>query len=112
MDSLSRELKRAASKGDLDRVRALVEAGADVNATDEHGSGTLLTFHPAVTEYLLTKGADPNRQTNECGDAVLLGIVCYNHLDCVRLLLAASSIVGSLAPPSGSLSITMPPVGV
>jgi len=72
-------------------VQRLVESGADVNSVGEHGIGPLLTFHPAVMEYLLAKGADPNRQTNECGDSVLLGIVCFNHLDCVRLQLAGGA---------------------
>src|SRR5687767_7227043 len=91
MDPQSLQLKRAAAGGDLETVRALVEAGADVNATDEHGSGTLLTFHPAVMAYLLSKGADPNRQTNESGDPILCGVAYFNHLQCVRLLLEAGA---------------------
>src|SRR5688572_1457083 len=91
MDPRSLELKQAAASGDLDRVRALVEGGADVNAKDEYGSGTLLTFHPAVMEYLLSKGADPNRQTNESGDPVLSGVAYFNDVECVRLLLQAGA---------------------
>jgi uncharacterized protein len=91
MDRVSLELKRAASRGDLDRVRALVEEGADINATDEHGSGTLLTFHPDVMEYLLSRGADPNRQTNESGDPILCGVAYFNSVKCVRLLLEAGA---------------------
>ena len=79
---------RATSLGDLDRVRALVEAGADVNATDEHGSGTLLNFDPAITAYLLSKGANPSTQTNENGVAVLAGLCFVNELECAKLLLA------------------------
>jgi cytohesin len=91
LDPQSLELKQAASNGDLARVRALVKAGADVNATDEYGSGTLLTFHPVVMEYLLSKGADPNRQTNESGDPVLCGVAYFNNVECVRLLLQAGA---------------------
>ena len=112
MESRSLELKQAASNGNLAQVRELVEAGADVNATDEHGSGTLLTFHPAVTEYLLANGADPNRQTNECGDAVLLGIACYNHLDCVRLLLAAGADAKVLVKNTGENALHCVVVGL
>src|SRR5687767_11439485 len=101
MDAIGLKLKQACSAGDLARVRALVEAGANVNATDQFGSGTLLTFHPAVMDYLLSKGADPNRQTNECGDAVLLGVACYNHLACVRLLLAAGADAKVLVKNTG-----------
>ena len=87
MNSTSRDLKRAAFDGDLDTVRSLVESGADVNATDQHGSGTLLNFYPQVTEYLLSKGADPNVQRNEYGASVLAGLCYVNQTDCARLLL-------------------------
>ena len=83
----SPELVRASRDGDLAIVRELVESGADVNSTDEHGMGPLLTFTPSVIEYLLSKGADPNRQTNENGAPVLAGIAYMNSADCVRLLL-------------------------
>jgi ankyrin repeat protein len=55
---------------------------------DEHGSGTLLNFHPGITAYLLSKGADPNTQTNENGVSVLAGLCFVNQADCVQLLLA------------------------
>ncbi len=83
----SPELVRASQQGDLAAVRKLVESGADVNSVGDHGMGPLLTFTPSVVEYLLSRGADPNRQTNEGGDAVLLGVAYLNHRDCVRLLL-------------------------
>ena len=79
MKSLSLELKQAAFNGDLDKVRSLIESGADVNATDEHGSGTLLNFHPTVTAYLLSKGADPNIQMNENGASVVAGLSYVNQ---------------------------------
>jgi ankyrin repeat protein len=53
--------------------------------------GPLLTFTPTVLEYLLAKGADPNRQTNENGDPVLLGVAYFNNVECVRLLLQAGA---------------------
>ena len=87
MNSLSLQLKQAAFNGDLDKVRSLVESGTDVNATDEHGSGTLLNFHPNVTAYLLSTGADPNTQTNENGASVVAGLSYVNQVECVKLLL-------------------------
>ena len=108
----SSELVRASQHGDLSAVRRLVESDADVNSVGEHGTGPLLTFHPAVMEYLLTKGADPNRQTNECGDAVLLGIACYNHLDCVRLLLAAGADAKVLVKGTGENALHCVVVGL
>jgi ankyrin repeat protein len=108
----SPELVRASQHGDLSAVRRLVESGADVNSVGEHGIGPLLTFHPTVMEYLLAKGADPNRQTNECGDAVLLGIACYNHLDCVRLLLAAGADAKVLVKYTGENALHCVVVGL
>lgn len=87
----SPELVRASQDGDLALVRTLVESGADVNSVGDHGMGPLLTFTPSVMEYLLSKGADPNRQTNESGHPVLLGIAYMKNLPCVRLLLAADA---------------------
>ena len=88
MTSKTRELMEAVSVGDLNRVQLLVESGADVNATDEHGAGTLLNFHPGITADLLSKGADPNTQTNENGVAVLAGLCFVNQSECAKLLLA------------------------
>jgi cytohesin len=87
MQSNSSELKRAAAAGDLAEVKRLVESGADVNSTDKWGSGTLLTFHPDVIEYLLAHGAAPNKQTNENGASVLAGLCYVNELESARLLL-------------------------
>ena len=80
-------LVRASCDGDVATVRKLIEAGADANSTDEHGMGPLLTFCPAVVEYLLSQGADPNRQANESGAPVLAGVAYMNNVECVRLLL-------------------------
>jgi palmitoyltransferase len=88
MTPKSHELLEATAAGDLDRVRSLVESGADVNARDEHGSGTLLNFHPGITAYLLSRGANPNTQTNENGVAVLAGLCFVNESECAKLLVA------------------------
>lgn len=83
----SPKLVRASLQGDLATVQKLVESGVDVNSTDEHGMGPLLTFTPSVVEYLLSKGADPNRQRNENDAPVLVGVAYMNNAECVRLLL-------------------------
>src|SRR5262249_29982019 len=89
VNSASLKLKQACSAGDLDEVRRLLDEGADPNSTDEHGSGTLLTFHPAMIECLLSRGANPNIQTNEKGASVVAGLAYMNQFECVRLLLHA-----------------------
>jgi ankyrin repeat protein len=53
--------------------------------------GPLLTFTPSVTEYLLSKGADPNRKKNESSAPVLIDVAYMNHVECVRLLLEAGA---------------------
>jgi len=87
MESLSRKLKQACVAGDLDVVERLLDAGADPNAIDDHGSGTLLSFHPAILTCLIARGADPNVQVNENGASVLAGLACANQAECVRILL-------------------------
>ena len=87
MTEAAHALKRAAFDGNLDEVRSLVEAGANVNATDENGAGSLLSFHPHVVAYLLSQGADPDKQKNEYGASVLAGLCYVNQMECVRLLL-------------------------
>lgn len=87
----SPELVAASLAGDLATVKKLVEAGADVNSRDQHGIGPLLSFTPEVTAYLLSQGADPNRQTNEGGASVLAGVAYMEAAECVRLLLEAGA---------------------
>jgi len=56
----------AACRGQLERVKTLIEAGTDVNAKDEFGCTPLqwavLADSPAVAEFLVAKGADVNVQ--------------------------------------------------
>src|SRR5687768_1057219 len=101
MPTNSPELVQASLRGDLTAVRRLVEAGADVNSTDEHGIGPLLSFTPAVVEYLMSAGADPNRQTNEGGDPVIVGIAYVNNPECVRLLLEGGADANAVTQHTG-----------
>ena len=101
MSLKSPELVRASLQGDLATVRKLVESGVDVNGTDEHGMGPLLTFTPSVAEFLLSHGADPNCQKNESGAPVLVGIAYMNHVECVRLLLEGGADANIAAERTG-----------
>lgn len=87
------ELVNAAHAGDLAMVKQLIEMGADVNSCDANGMGTLLTFHPAVTEYLLSQGADPDLQRNENISPVLIGILYTGNVELARLMLEAGADV-------------------
>lgn len=60
----SAELVTASEKGELDRVKSLVGAGADVNSTNESGwtalTAAISNDHSAVAEFLIKNGANVN----------------------------------------------------
>ena len=57
-------LHQAVKWGDLNRVKALIEAGADVNVKNSRGANPLLLAiaanNPAMVKELVENGADPN----------------------------------------------------
>jgi ankyrin repeat protein len=73
----------------------------DVNGTNEHGMGPLLTFTPSIIEFLLSKGADPNRQKNESGAPVLVGLAYMSNVECVRLLLQGGADANAVMERTG-----------
>lgn len=82
-------LVKACLAGDLAGVKQLVEAGANVNATDSKGASPLLScwFWPEITQYLIDKGANPND-----GDLpVILRAAQYNSIDVMKILLKAGA---------------------
>ena len=84
------ELWNASHAGDLEKVKQLIESGADPNSVDSNGSGTLLNFHPEVTRYLLQNGANPDLQRNENILPVLVGVAGFNT-ECLKLMLDAGA---------------------
>lgn len=81
----------------------MVEAGVDPNCTDQHGMGPLLNFHPPVTEYLLSKGADPDVQRNENISPVLVGV--SSNTECMRLMLEAGANVNRASDHNGETAL-------
>ena len=68
--SLKEQLHFAADEGDIDKVKELIENGADINAFDEDLSFTPLHYavtekHIEVVKYLLSKGANVNAHQEE-----------------------------------------------
>ncbi len=80
----------ATQQGDLDSVKLLVEAGANVNDTTGIGyTGMMIASrmdHTDVAKYLLDKGANPN--IAEAGHTVLHLAVARKDLALVQALLA------------------------
>lgn len=85
-------LRRAASAGDLAKVKELLAAGVDVNSANAYG-GTALAFatdkgHTAVVELLLERGADPNVKDRFYKSTPLGWAVQKGHAGIVKALLA------------------------
>jgi ankyrin repeat protein len=84
------ELHIAAYEGDVERVKKLLEKGANPNIQDEVGRTPLRNAafkgHVDVVKLLLEHGADPNIQ-NEYGDTPLHMAVYWGRVDVVKLLL-------------------------
>lgn len=70
----STPLISAAAAGDTGTVKALVAAGASVNATDAHGRTALIVAvesrQPEAVKALVAAGADLNREANYIGSAL------------------------------------------
>lgn len=84
-------LRRAASAGDLAKVKELLAAGVDVNAANAYG-GTALSFacdkgHATVVDLLLERGADINAKDTFYGNTPLGWAVHHGHADIARKLL-------------------------
>ncbi|MFX0200286.1 MAG: ankyrin repeat domain-containing protein, partial [Candidatus Hodarchaeota archaeon] len=80
-------LMEAASKGDTEKVHALLAKGADVNAKDNDGLTALmraaLQGHTDTVHALLAKGADVNAKDND-GLTALMRAALQGHTDTVH----------------------------
>jgi ankyrin repeat protein len=84
----------AASYGHLPIVLLLIEAGADVNRRDRHGTSTLhqAIGWPEVMEALLNAGADVDGVTFQ-GVTPLMSAAAFGEMQSVRLLVARGADV-------------------
>ena len=83
----------AVRKGDEEKVRNLLESGANANEVDDNGDNALhwavFCGHTDLCEVLLQRGADWRRRTGRAGytvlhDAAWDGLVQYsNYTNCI-----------------------------
>ncbi|XP_063965587.1 E3 ubiquitin-protein ligase MIB2-like isoform X3 [Lytechinus pictus] len=83
-------LHKASFHGHRDVVKALLEAGADIEITTDDGHTPLHYAvegdEPVVTKCLLEEGADVNK-VNGRSRSPLHGAAARNHVDCARILI-------------------------
>lgn len=86
---LNEELLRAVNAIDADRVRLLIEKGADVNARTKQGASALDVAARArrttLVEILMAAGADPNAADRD-GFFPLLHAINRNHVPTIEML--------------------------
>lgn len=105
---LNTELVNAITANDHDRVRLLIEKGADVNVPDNGGSPPIhiaaRTRNAPLVEILADKGADVNKKDND-GFTALLGAINRNHVPTVEMLVKKGADV-ELVTPQGITPLT------
>lgn len=97
----SDDLLTAAGKGDLARVKTLIDAGSDVNAKRTNGATALIAAslqgHLDVVRALLDAKADVNAKASDDGSTALMVASQNGHADAVRALLDAKADVNAKA---------------
>jgi uncharacterized protein YceK len=83
-------LLKAASRGDVDAVNAMLAKGADINETYDHGRTALMyaawNSHIAVVQLLLDRGADVDAK-DQYGNTALTIATRRGHTEVVQLLI-------------------------
>ena len=102
----SRELLKAADKGDLDKVNSLIKQGANVASKDSEGKTAVYYSvrgrHVAVTERLLELGA-PEDLPDHSGVTPLMIASGAGNVELIRLLLTRGARVDG---PPGETKVT------
>jgi ankyrin repeat protein len=91
---MNHEWKEAQKSGDLNRVAALLDAGADINSLDEHGQSALMNAvysgNIELAKLLVQRGADLNHTAKYRLTALMLAVI-NNRPEIVRVLVDAGA---------------------
>lgn len=91
---MTKDWQEAISSGDTERVRSLLDAGADINTLDRYGQTALMNAahkgHAEVVRLLAKRGADLNH-TAKWGLSALMLAVIGDYPDVVRVLVDAGA---------------------
>jgi ankyrin repeat protein len=90
-------LRDAARLGRDDMIPALLQAGAQIEASDERDHTALILAsyhgHESTTALLLSLGALPNGPPDAAGSTALMGVAFKGYLTLARMLIAAGAQV-------------------
>lgn len=89
--NLNEEILAATRKGDVEKVKALLEKGADINAKSPYGATPLFfacdRSNVEMVKLLLEKGADPNVRDTFYGATPLLWSLGKGNAEIIRMLI-------------------------
>jgi ankyrin repeat protein/fermentation-respiration switch protein FrsA (DUF1100 family) len=98
-DDKNEKLLEAVKEGDTDKLKTLIERGADPNAKDILGSPALIgaacAGHTEMVETLLSAGADVNAKGALVDSTALICACSEGHAETVKALLAAGADVNA-----------------
>lgn len=95
MKDLNKELIEACREGNIEEVKLLIEAGADVNAVDDFRFSPSLMWasyygHTGIAKLLIDAGADINAVNKDCHTA-LTWAVRDKDIEMIKLLIDAGA---------------------
>ena len=103
-------MQLAARDGDVQRMRALLRAGVDVDAGSANGITPLMEAaiqgHLAATRLLLNHGAAVDAATSS-GITPLMGAASVGNVDVLRLLLSKGAAMDAAAHTSGLTALML-----